>query len=102
MEVLGFFVFALIATFAIVMWVLQFQRGETLLDRWAASNGYTLVHSEYRHLAKGPFFFRSGKGNAVYRITVKDPHGTVRSGYARCGGFWLGMWLSEEVTVEWD
>ena len=78
-----------------------FRRGEVLLDRWAARHGYRIVEREYRWVAKGPFFFRSGKGHSVYRITVSDRDGTTRRGYARCGGWFLGL-LSDHVDVRWD
>ena len=78
-----------------------FRRGEVLLDRWAARNGYRIVEREYRWLAKGPFFFRSGKGHSVYRIAVRDGAGELRRGWARCGGWFIGL-LSDHVEVRWD
>lgn len=90
------------AVVAVLAVVTHFWRAKVLLDRWAARSGYTITSAQYRFLRKGPFFLRSGKGNAVYRIAVVDRQGYVRSGYARCGGYWLGMWLTDDVTVEWD
>ncbi|MCC6675544.1 MAG: hypothetical protein IT436_00235 [Phycisphaerales bacterium] len=81
---------------------LHMNRGRSLLDRWADENGYEILEADYRWMLRGPFFFRSNDKNAVYRITVRDLEGDVRRGYARCGGFWFGMWLSPDVTVEWD
>jgi hypothetical protein len=37
----------------------------------------------------------------VYRIAVQYPDGTIRQGYARCGGWLLGL-LVDVVNVEWD
>jgi hypothetical protein len=86
---------------AIVSIVLHFTRSTTMLDRWAAANGLRLVTKEYRWLVKGPFFWRSGKNQAVYRITAQDAHGQTFSGFARCGGWFFGM-LSDRVEVRWD
>jgi len=43
----------------------------------------------------------TGNRQDVYRVTVRTADGGIRSGYVRCGGFWMGM-LSDKVTVEWD
>lgn len=81
-----------------MMW--HFSRGRTVLERWAAENGYEILQSRYRHLLKGPFFVRSGKGHAVYHVTIRDRGGAVRTAYVRCGS-WLGGLLSDHVVVEW-
>ena len=82
--------------------VAHFSRGRRVLERWADRNFYTLVSAEHRFWMKGPFFFRSNNGNAVYYIVVQNTTGGTKRGFARCGSFWWGMWLSDEVTVEWD
>ena len=84
---------------ASMMW--QFSRGSGMLEEWAAESGYRIVDSQYRMLARGPFFWTTSKGQSVYRITVADAQGRTRSGYARCGSFFLGLW-SDKVEVRWD
>ena len=79
----------------------HFSRGRSLLDVWAAREALTIVSAEYCWFWRGPFWWRSSDGNAVYRIVVRDPGSGTRSGYARCGGLLLGMW-SDAVAVEWD
>ena len=81
--------------------VFHFSRAGTLLDRWAASNGFVILEREWRPLVRGPFFFTTSKGQEVYRVVVRDRVGTIRKGYVRCGGFLLGM-LSDNVEVRWD
>lgn len=78
----------------------HFDRSRRVLEQWASGNGYQLLYSEYRHLRKGPFLLRAGRGHAVYYVTVRDESGRTRSGYVRCGSWWLGLW-SDQVTVEW-
>ena len=72
-----------------------------MLEQWARQGGYELLNSEYRWFSKGPFFWSTGKGQAVYCVRVKDAHGAVRSGYVRCGS-WLAGLSSDDVAVEWD
>ncbi len=76
-------------------------RSSSLLRQWAANNGYHIVRQDYRHFFKGPFFWTSTNGQAVYYVVVEDPAGTMRSGWVRCGGWWLGL-LSDHVEVRWD
>src|SRR4051812_45417745 len=83
-----------------VMWW-HFDRSNSLLRQWAANNGYHIVRQEYRHLRKDPFFWTSTKGQTVYHVTVEDSTGSRRSGWVRCGGWWLGL-LSDHVEVRWD
>lgn len=89
----------LVAAVVALFW--QFGRSQSILDRWAESNGYRLIDSERRWMRKGPFFWRSSKGQTVFYVTVEDRQGHVRHGYVRCGGWLLGL-LSDQATVEWD
>jgi hypothetical protein len=95
------FVIILVVVFAMVMMAWSASRGRTILERWAANNGYRLIDSERRLLRKGPYFWCSSKGQDVFYVTVEDEQGRVRHGYVRCGGWFLGL-LSDEATVEWD
>ncbi len=74
--------------------------GRSMLDRWAESKGLTLTFVEACWLFKGPFFFAT-RGQAVFRITARDKDGLLKSGYACCGGYWVGT-LSDQVDVRWD
>lgn len=87
--------------FAIGSIVWHFSRAATLLGRWAASNGFRVLEQERLLFFRGPFFWTTGKGQEVYRVTVEDTEGRVRRGHVRCGGYFLGM-LSDNVEVRWD
>ena len=87
--------------FAIVMIAWHFSRSRSLLDQWAADNGFRIIESSYRNLVRGPFFWTTSKGQTVYRVTVEDGSGRRRSGWVRCGGWFLGL-LSDRVQVRWD
>ena len=89
----------LIAAIALTIW--HGARAQSMLENWAAVEGYRIVSCERRTFRRGPFFFTSGKGHEVYRITVEDQSGQIKSGYIRCGGFLFGL-LSDRVDVRWD
>ena len=86
---------------AVFAFFLSFSRSESVLDEWANENGFEILESEYRTFFRGPFFFRSSKGQTVYRVKVRDRDGRVRSGWVRCGGWFLGL-LSDKAVVDWD
>jgi hypothetical protein len=90
-----------VAVLALLLFAWQFRRSDTLLERWAERNGYTLIEREYRWFARGPFFWTSSKGQTVYRVTVEDKAGRRRSGWVRCGGWFFGL-LSDTAEVRWD
>ena len=79
----------------------HFSRSRSLLEQWAMENGYELLHTEHRNLFRGPFFWTSSKGQTVYYVKVRDRNGATRSGWVRCGGWWLGL-LSDKTEVRWE
>jgi hypothetical protein len=56
----------------------HYSRAAPLLRQWAEENGVLLVHSEYRYFFRGPFFWTTSKGQAVYRVTIEDSHTQTR------------------------
>ena len=85
----------------VVACVWHINRSRSLLEEWAGQNGYRVIESSYRSIMRGPFFWTTSKGQTVYRVTVEDRTGRVRSGWVRCGSFWGGL-LSDPVQVRWD
>ena len=75
--------------------------GQSMLDHWTQQNGLQVRSRERCWFFKGSFFWNSSDGQRVYRVVVQDRDGRIRSGYVRCGGFWLGL-LSDRVDVRWD
>lgn len=90
-----------VAILAVFFITWQFRRSRELVERWAASDGYTIDAIERRYLFAGPFFWRRGRGHEVFHVVVHSPGGTPRGAYVRTGGWFLGQ-LSEQVVVEWD
>jgi hypothetical protein len=85
----------------VVSWIWAVHRSREILDRWAAEHGFELLEVERRHLFRGPFFWRTGKGHQVFRVSVADERGIVRHGYVRVGGWWGGL-FSDQAVVAWD
>jgi len=75
-------------------------RSRTVLQGWAALNGFEILESEFRFFRRGPFFWTTSKGQTVYYVTVRDAQGQTRSGWVRCGSWWLGLW-SDRAEVRW-
>src|SRR5258708_32392107 len=74
--------------------------GSAMLQRWVQAQELILLSAESCWFFKGPYFFTT-RGQEVYRITVRDAAGATGTGYARCGGYWLGT-LTDQVEVTWD
>jgi hypothetical protein len=86
---------------AICSFVLHFHRSRTVLERWAAENCFEILESDYRSLCRGPFFWTSSEEQTVYKVKVRDREGVGRSGWVRCGRWFVGLW-SDRVEVKWD
>ena len=85
----------------LALWGWHFSRSRKMVEQWARANGMELIEAERRFFRRGPFWWRTGKGQAVFRVTVRNGSGQVQHSYIRVGGFFLGL-LSDQVTVEWD
>jgi hypothetical protein len=80
----------------------QNSRSRSLLEGWAMQNDYELLNSDYRYLRKGPFTWTSSNNQTVYYVAVRDKENHVRSGWIRCGEFWLGLYAADKTEVQWD
>jgi len=98
LPVLG--VFAVLGL-AVAMMVWHFRRSRNIAQQWAQDNGFELLSAERRFAFRGPFWWRTSKGQEVFRITVRDTGGRVRSGYLRVGGWVVGL-LSDQADIKWD
>jgi len=96
-------VILLIMLLVVAAWSLlwYYDRSRQVLDRWAQRNGCRILRAERRQLFRGPFFWRSSKGQVVFRVIVRHRDGSLREGYVRVGG-WLWGLFSDEAMVEWD
>jgi len=94
---------ALVAFAGLIVFLMAFNRSRSasMLADWARGQGVELVSEERCHFLKGPYFWTSSKSQVVFRVSVRDRQGRVRSGWVRCGSF-IGGLLSDQVDVRWD
>ena len=93
----------IVIVFSLVLWLISSQEGGRILREWAAAHAYDLVEASYCSFFKGPFFLRSTKSQRVYRFVVRDQAtGATRSGWARCGNWFWGVWGANDIKVIWE
>jgi hypothetical protein len=74
----------------------------SMIGRWAESEDFTLVKLERRRLfARGPFWWGLFQYQGVYRVAAVDRAGHERTGWVRCGNFFVSL-LIDEVEARWD
>lgn len=90
-----------VALLAVLSLAWSFSRANEIRARWAAQHGFEILSATYCWFWRGPFWWRSTDGQFVFRIVVRDRDGRQRSGWLRCGSWFLGL-LSREATVVWE
>lgn len=82
------------------LWYLN-SRAEHMLERWCRHTGLDLLSRECCWVGTGPYAMAPLNGQWVYRISIRNRAGRVKTGYVRIGSTLLGV-LAEEVDVLWD
>ncbi|MEO8604264.1 MAG: hypothetical protein ABI629_16935 [bacterium] len=77
------------------------QRAQAILADWMRENGWQLVSSTRRWLPPWSLLFRVSRYQLVFRVEAHDAQGRRSTGFAVCGGWWLGL-FTERVDVRWD
>jgi hypothetical protein len=91
-----------IAFFVAVFWWFD-RRSKVILKNWADANGFEIVEKKQRYMFTGPFkFWTNSRNQVVYVFRVRDREGHEQSGWARCGGFWGGVFFSDKIEIRWD
>jgi hypothetical protein len=90
--------FVALAIFGVV-W--HYRRAASILENWAYNHRFRILSREYRYFFRGPFTWFSSKNQVVYYVTVENKNGEVRTGWVRCGSYFLGLW-SDDVDVQWE
>ena len=97
-----------IGSFAIAMFITLFwwfdRRSKVILKKWADENGFDIVEKKQRYMFfAGPFkFWTTSRNQIIYWFRVRDRAGQERSGWARCGSFWGGVFFSDKIEIRWD
>lgn len=76
-------------------------RARSMLDEWAMDEGLQINSAKWRWFRHGPFLWTTSKNQVVLRIEARTPDGSLRTGWARCGSFWWGV-FSKQIEVRWD
>ena len=77
---------------------LGINQARAMLERWARESGYDLLAAKYVWYG-GPYWWRKGRGQWVFAISVRHLDGTHRRGHALCGNWLLGLSVNQ-VTVD--
>jgi hypothetical protein len=99
------FLFLIGVVFLASMLTFHFSRARSILEQWAELNGYEIVSSEHRFLG-GPFWWRKGKGQEVYYVTIRTSDGQLKRGWfvAEAGGWEFSaarLMLSGMNDISW-
>jgi hypothetical protein len=89
----GFAMFLMVAFVGLVIY-LQVRGAQTLLHGWAQENGFEILEANHRLFRKGPYVW-SARGQAIYRLHVKDRAGVERWGWVRFGTWWGGVFANK-------
>ncbi len=87
--------------FAVLSFVWSRSRSVRMIEQWAVENDLKLVSASHCWFKIGTPFWASNKNHTLYYITVQDEDDHILSGFALCGGFFMGL-LSDRVEVKWD
>jgi hypothetical protein len=99
-QLLGVVAMLFLVVFVGFVIYVQIRRAQTLLKGWAQENGYEILEAEHRIFRKGPYIW-SMRGQAIYRVWVRDRAGVERRGWVRCGTWWAGV-FADKVESRWD
>jgi hypothetical protein len=80
------------------------RRSKIILKKWADENGFDIVEKRQRYMFfTGPFrFWTNGRNQVVYFLRIRDRGGHERSGWARCGAYFGGVFFSNKIEIRWD
>ncbi len=94
--------FALVAAFGWWMYKWQYDRADQLLNDWARKNELEIVAKQNANPpGTGPSDRTAANKQVMFRVTVKDNSGKLRTGLIKVGSESAGT-LSDQVTATWD
>ena len=92
-----------ITLFVMVFWWFD-RRSKIILQKWADSNGFQILQKTQQYMIfTGPFkFWTNSRNQIIYWFRVRDKQGRERSGWARCGSYFGGVFFSDKIEIRWD
>ena len=98
----------LVGSVAITLVVTTFwwfnRRSKVILQNWAERNGFQITEKKQRYMFfTGPFkWWTNSRNQIIWFFKVRDQTGRERSGWARCGSYWAGVFFSDQIEVRWN
>jgi len=92
-----------LALFISIYWWFD-RRSKVILQKWAGLNEFLIMEKRQRYIFfTGPFkWWTNSRNQIIYFVKVCDRNGKERSGWARCGSFWGGVFFSDKIEIRWD
>jgi hypothetical protein len=94
-------IICIVIVFAIVGYIYDSRRSQSILQDWAGRNGYRILDQKTVQWVFNSPFSWTPTVTYIYRVVVEDQGRCTRRGWVRCGSPWLGLW-STKVEVRWD
>jgi hypothetical protein len=83
-------------------WTWLFQvKAKSIVRKWAAEHGYTVLHFGSPFHTGAFSFWTTSRGQVIYAVTVRDG-GLERKAWVRCGSYFGGVLFSDEIEVKWS
>jgi hypothetical protein len=72
-----------------------------MVETWALQNRFHVTTLKRCFYFNDPSFLMRSNVQFVFKISVEDEEGKVRTGWIRCGHWFLGL-VRDQVTIFWD
>ena len=92
-------IFILMVSIGCLFW--RNPRSQSMIEQWAANNGYRVSSIESRLVLRGPFFFTTSRNQTVHYVTFTAADGRAQPAWVRCGSWLGGITFSDRVDVRW-
>jgi len=77
------------------------RRCQQFIRAWAEENNYRLIEVRNMFPFAGPFLWTRSGPQAVFRVSIYEGTGVIRSAWLLCGNWW-GRITSNDIRVHWD
>ena len=86
----------------ILLHIKQTQRSKVNLEIWLNNNQFRLISVERRYLRRGPYLWKSSKGQVIFRISLANNENEEKIAWVKCGSYFKGAAFSDDIDVIFD
>ena len=86
----------------ILLHIKQTQRSKVNLEIWLNNNQFRLISVERRYLRRGPYLWKSSKGQVIFRISLANNENEEKIAWVKCGSYFKGAAFSDDLDVIFD